>query len=493
MGNSSNSANSFSAIAKQIIRQIEQIDDTIEKLIPEKGIKKWFKENQPHIEKLVTKLPNSGFLHATAYKGAEENPLSPGLSHYPSQWYRTLTNCTKIQAILMGRTAQWLYNTDTVTLETEENLNYHQSISAKLRELEKRRALVKKYHLSPNQLIIAVNETQKLPEALRHQQTQLIQQSLEEIEKLSEEHKKDLLRTIRINSEKLKYQAGIHENPPVKNKAYIKPDQDGGASIYIRLNSYGYASFKTAIDRYLYKNEPKHYPDGTKIDDNLQTAEKLANAIICVMQQNLLKTKPLGNPKIIKLHEESKTKLGSLILVVSDKNYPAYSKRMNIPVQTLNGIKLDIVSAHQIAGEIPDKIVHFQGKQTWLEGAEKENPSRRIASYEQRLALASRHPYCAYPDCDKPALKCQANHVTPWQEGGPTTSDNLILACAKHHAQVDDTHSQYGRGHFDMDENGYPHWQQHPHQPDEPTPPPQYNRLLLEYYQNQGWQLPKIA
>jgi hypothetical protein len=43
---------------------------------------------------------------------------------------------------------------------------------------------------------------------------------------------------------------------------------------------------------------------------------------------------------------------------------------------------------------------------------------------------------CIFPGCDRPATWCQAHHLTPWEEGGPTDLNNLALLCDHHHDAV---------------------------------------------------------
>ena len=48
-------------------------------------------------------------------------------------------------------------------------------------------------------------------------------------------------------------------------------------------------------------------------------------------------------------------------------------------------------------------------------------------------ALVLRDGHCRHPGCDRPASWCEAHHVVPWHESGPTTLANLVLKCSRHH------------------------------------------------------------
>jgi hypothetical protein len=48
-------------------------------------------------------------------------------------------------------------------------------------------------------------------------------------------------------------------------------------------------------------------------------------------------------------------------------------------------------------------------------------------------ALVLRDQGCRAPGCDRPAHWAEAHHVIPWEEGGPTSLDNLVLKCRRCH------------------------------------------------------------
>jgi len=58
---------------------------------------------------------------------------------------------------------------------------------------------------------------------------------------------------------------------------------------------------------------------------------------------------------------------------------------------------------------------------------------RRLFSAAQRRALAVRDGGCVWPGCSAPPGWCEAHHVIPWAEEGPTDIDNGALLCSAHH------------------------------------------------------------
>ncbi len=47
-----------------------------------------------------------------------------------------------------------------------------------------------------------------------------------------------------------------------------------------------------------------------------------------------------------------------------------------------------------------------------------------------------RDEHCQYPGCRAPVSWCDIHHLDPWEHGGPTDLDNLILLCPYHHHLV---------------------------------------------------------
>ena len=78
------------------------------------------------------------------------------------------------------------------------------------------------------------------------------------------------------------------------------------------------------------------------------------------------------------------------------------------------------------------------GQPLWL------GRSRRVASVGQRIALVARDGGCV--GCDADPSWCQAHHITPWAEGGPTTLENMCLVCSRCHHRIHDEHWTVRRG-----------------------------------------------
>jgi hypothetical protein len=51
-----------------------------------------------------------------------------------------------------------------------------------------------------------------------------------------------------------------------------------------------------------------------------------------------------------------------------------------------------------------------------------------------RRALSTRDTRCQFPGCS--AKRCDAHHIDHWMDGGPTSLENLVLLCRRHHRLV---------------------------------------------------------
>ncbi|CAN5259217.1 HNH endonuclease signature motif containing protein [soil metagenome] len=120
-------------------------------------------------------------------------------------------------------------------------------------------------------------------------------------------------------------------------------------------------------------------------------------------------------------------------------------------------------------GEV-DRLIDANGFRTvslTAEGAVAGISSpERCFTANQTLSIAARDGYrCSTPGCSTPHTALQVHHVTPWREGGPTSTSNGILLCYWHHRRVDDGPWQYRmvRGVPEVRGPGIPEWRRlHP-------------------------------
>jgi len=60
----------------------------------------------------------------------------------------------------------------------------------------------------------------------------------------------------------------------------------------------------------------------------------------------------------------------------------------------------------------------------------------RVVPPAIRRALEMRDGGCVIAGCRRPHRWCNAHHVVHWADGGPTSLDNLVLLCRRHHRLV---------------------------------------------------------
>ena len=68
-------------------------------------------------------------------------------------------------------------------------------------------------------------------------------------------------------------------------------------------------------------------------------------------------------------------------------------------------------------------------------GSSHDEPSaRRYAPTDRdRATVKRRDRTCVHPNCNRPARQCDCDHITPYDQGGPTCPCNLAPLCRHHH------------------------------------------------------------
>ena len=92
------------------------------------------------------------------------------------------------------------------------------------------------------------------------------------------------------------------------------------------------------------------------------------------------------------------------------------------------------------ARNIRDMLAHQVGRLEWYQLLHSKDDdllairsSGRYPPPRLRTALWFRDRTCTAHGCTTPAERCDADHITPYETGGPTTAKNLQLLCRKHH------------------------------------------------------------
>jgi len=93
------------------------------------------------------------------------------------------------------------------------------------------------------------------------------------------------------------------------------------------------------------------------------------------------------------------------------------------------------IAGERLAAEACDAIIHrvtVSNRSTILDYGR----AQRTVPVDLRRVVGLRDQGCRWPGCDRPGSWCDAHHVQPWEHGGPTAIDNLVLLCRRHHRRV---------------------------------------------------------
>ena len=85
----------------------------------------------------------------------------------------------------------------------------------------------------------------------------------------------------------------------------------------------------------------------------------------------------------------------------------------------------------------------------------------RLFAGDLRQAIVLRDRGCVFPGCHREPRDCDAHHIKPWEDGGPTSFDNGALVCPTHHRLVEpdphaDRATEHERWHMRMSLDGIP-------------------------------------
>ncbi|WP_295624379.1 HNH endonuclease signature motif containing protein [uncultured Corynebacterium sp.] len=87
--------------------------------------------------------------------------------------------------------------------------------------------------------------------------------------------------------------------------------------------------------------------------------------------------------------------------------------------------------------------------------------TKRVATFDQRIALQLLDGTCSHPGCTRAPDACDVHHLVAWLLDGGTDIGNLTLLCRRHHSDNDDTRADPRRGHMTLrtdDERGRTGW-----------------------------------
>ena len=101
----------------------------------------------------------------------------------------------------------------------------------------------------------------------------------------------------------------------------------------------------------------------------------------------------------------------------------------------------------------------------------------RLVTPAIRTALTLRDGGCAFPTCRTRPAVCEAHHIRPWWDGGPTALTNLVMLCHHHHSLIEPAkHSTRDQWEVRLAADGHPEFlppaRQDPQRRPQGQPPP---------------------
>jgi hypothetical protein len=150
---------------------------------------------------------------------------------------------------------------------------------------------------------------------------------------------------------------------------------------------------------------------------------------------------------IEQLQAEALTRLAELFHTVDPEQLDVSFTPMTVYTTELDPDKTNLVLTNygqllpnSAATPLGNPAAHIlethHGQPVLLDGKPIDtDPTARLASREQRIALGVRDKTCTEPGCERPLTwSPHAHHEKPFGDGGPTIVKNLKLLCPEHHA-----------------------------------------------------------
>lgn len=95
-------------------------------------------------------------------------------------------------------------------------------------------------------------------------------------------------------------------------------------------------------------------------------------------------------------------------------------------------------TANEAFEEIADEVTVVD-----LKDVSEQEVGGYVPTDKMKALVRARDGQCIWPGCGTSAWRCQLDHRVPYDEGGPTTPDNLFSLCQHHHNQKTDRKAFY--------------------------------------------------
>lgn len=120
------------------------------------------------------------------------------------------------------------------------------------------------------------------------------------------------------------------------------------------------------------------------------------------------------------------------VTVEYDQLVPADAPQEDGPLPEIDGTPVDPETIRRLACDAGIVRVVVDGQGEPLDVGRRS----RTVTPAIRRGLDVRDGGCRWNGCDAPAGWADAHHIVHWADGGPTSLDNMVLLCRKHHTAV---------------------------------------------------------
>jgi len=222
-------------------------------------------------------------------------------------------------------------------------------------------------------------------------------------------------------------------------KVYESDADHGQKQLRSVLNPEDHEVVRNAIDRIVDEQWRAQHGDDTKVSTN-QLPEMRALALLEMAKRSLANNKA---PKAS----------GEVIIIVDAETFLTGYLRPDSECRLADGTPVPPTAAHRLANEVGIRCyARLPNGRTGLSTKIRIEPvnldlgrTRRLASYEQRLALNVEHATCATDNCTVPFSRTKAHHRQPWEHGGRTDQANLSPHCDHDHHRIHGKHHDRGK------------------------------------------------
>ena len=120
------------------------------------------------------------------------------------------------------------------------------------------------------------------------------------------------------------------------------------------------------------------------------------------------------------------------LIVLCDLTTLMRGVHANTVCETEDGTPLPVDVIRRLACEADIIPVVLNGKGVVLD----QGRAKRLATFEQRIAIQAMQTTCSHPDCTVTIDDCRIHHINPFSRGGKTNLSDLAPLCEPHHHLV---------------------------------------------------------